>query len=148
MRRFGPPPPTPVWTNRLGAYGLIAHRGRLLAVRTDDPDHRLILPGGGVDPGEAPVRAMIREAREETGWTVRPLRRVAAFQRYVRAKEGGGWVRKVCQIYLCRPGVRAGAPTEPDHRPLFLPVGMAAQLLSVEGERELVARFAAALSEM
>lgn len=146
MRRYGEHPPVGTWTNRLGAYGLIPHRGRLLAVRTDDPEHGLILPGGGVDPGEAPVRALIREAREETGWTVRPVRRIAAFQRFVRGKDGSGWVRKVCQIYLCAPGVRVGPPTEPDHRPLFVPVDLAARLLSIEGERATVGRLAASLA--
>ena len=42
-------------------------RGRVLVVRESDDPRRYALPGGAVDPGEAPQDAAIREAREEAG---------------------------------------------------------------------------------
>lgn len=49
---------------------IVAFRGGavLLITRRDEPfQGHLALPGGYIDPGEAPVTAAIREAEEETG---------------------------------------------------------------------------------
>jgi 8-oxo-dGTP pyrophosphatase MutT (NUDIX family) len=50
---------------------LLDDRGRTLLFRGCDPDrpHRSFwfIPGGGVDPGETPEEAALRELREETG---------------------------------------------------------------------------------
>ena len=146
MRRYGPDPvPVPAegltrWTDRKGAYGLVVdHRGAIV-VRTADPGHELILPGGGVDPGESPLRALHREIREETGWTVRPVRRLGAYLRFVRRRTDGTWLRKVCHVYLCRPALRLGPPSEPGHSPTRMRLADAAVLLSLEGERAFAAR--------
>jgi 8-oxo-dGTP pyrophosphatase MutT (NUDIX family) len=50
--------------------------GRLLLMRRAD-DGVWQLPGGAVDPGEAPAQALVREVYEETGLVVRPRRIVA-----------------------------------------------------------------------
>ncbi|MDQ3416745.1 MAG: NUDIX domain-containing protein [Actinomycetota bacterium] len=50
--------------------------GRLLLERRADSGD-WSLPGGAVDPGEAPAQALVREVREETGLVVRPWRLVA-----------------------------------------------------------------------
>lgn len=42
----------------------------LLTSFVDDPAGRWALPGGGIDPGEDPVRAVVREVWEETGQRV------------------------------------------------------------------------------
>lgn len=53
----------------VGAIALIEYDGRVLALRQT---HRtgLSLPGGLVDRGEQPHRALVREVREETGLDV------------------------------------------------------------------------------
>jgi len=59
---------------RVAAYGLIGLPGRVLLCRLSAsiPDFAgyWTLPGGGIDFGEDPEAAMIREVREETGLQV------------------------------------------------------------------------------
>lgn len=55
---------------RLAAYALIVDgEGRVLLTREPEGRHlgRWLLPGGGVEHGEHPEQAVIREVREETG---------------------------------------------------------------------------------
>src|SRR5581483_5544181 len=54
-----------------------APEGVLLLKRSDDG--RWALPGGAIDPGEAPAQALVREVYEETGLRVRPLRLLGVF---------------------------------------------------------------------
>ncbi len=49
----------------------------LLVRRRDVPVW--VLPGGGIDPGESPEQAAIREAKEETGLQVKTTRKVAEY---------------------------------------------------------------------
>lgn len=139
MRRYGEAwRPDAPYRERPGAYGLILRGRTMLIARTTQPGEEFQLPGGGVDPGETPLRALHREAMEETGWTLRPLRRLGAFQRYCFMPDYGVWARKVCHLYLCRPGLRVAAPVEPDHRPVWMDVVEAAERLYNPGDRAFV----------
>lgn len=59
---------------RISAYGLIVQDARILLCRISSRVPVDVgfwtLPGGGIDFGEAPVDAMVREVYEETGLTV------------------------------------------------------------------------------
>ena len=60
---------------RVAAYGLLVQEGKLLLCRLSkqlslDAGY-WTLPGGGLDFGEDPEAAMIRELKEETGFSVR-----------------------------------------------------------------------------
>jgi 8-oxo-dGTP pyrophosphatase MutT (NUDIX family) len=52
--------------------------GNVLLQRRRD-DGRWGLPGGAIEPGEAPAQALVREVFEETGLRVRPLRVLGVF---------------------------------------------------------------------
>lgn len=144
MRRFGEPWRAGApYRDRPGAYALVLDaRGRALVAATPNKGESLLLPGGGVDPGESTLPALLREVYEETGWSVRHLRRLGAFQRYAWMPDYAKWARKVCSIHLCRPGRRLGPPLEPDHAPRWMPLEEAARRLSVSGERWFAARLA------
>lgn len=64
----------PSRTQRLGAYAVALTNGRMLLTRISSngyPPGMWTLPGGGVDHGESPHDAMVRELYEETGLKAR-----------------------------------------------------------------------------
>jgi 8-oxo-dGTP diphosphatase len=144
MRRYGEPVLSDRrYRTRPGAYAVVLDaRGAVLITEQDAPEHEFQLPGGGIDPGEAPLRALHRECLEETGWRIRVERRLGAFQRYTYMPDYRMWARKICHVYLARPVRRHGAPSEPGHRAHWLDVATAIRLVANDGDRAFLARFA------
>lgn len=141
MRRHGPPPsPRVAYRDRPGAYGVLLREGRALLVRHG---RAVLLPGGGIDPGETPTRALAREVLEETGWRIGPARRVGLFSRYGWLPDYEYHARKIQHVFVARPTRRLGPPSEPGHAPFWAPADAAPGLLTVEGE---AAAMAAALA--
>lgn len=138
MKRYGPSPdPRLVYRERPGAYAvMLVGREMLLAEQNGD----LLLPGGGIEPGESVLQALHREILEETGWRAEPVHRLGAFTRYAWLNEERYWCRKIAHIYLCRPVRRLGPPLEPDHTPVWMDAADAIQALHQDGERVFAAR--------
>ena len=62
---------------RVGAYGVLTRSDQLLLTRISAKEYGAgmwTLPGGGIDHGEDPADAVVREVYEETSIRVRPLR--------------------------------------------------------------------------
>nr|WP_323777968.1 NUDIX hydrolase [Amylibacter sp.] len=146
MRRFGEPRKKGVlYRQRPGAYGVILQGQDLLLTLQNAEVPELQLPGGGMDPGETPTRALHREVFEETGYHITGLRRIGAYQRYTYMPEYSLWARKICHIYLCHPTLRIGDPTEPEHTAIWMPAVDAIQHLSNSGDRHFTEQLLRAL---
>ena len=136
IRRFGSPPePDKTYRRRPGAYALLPRDGALLLTVQYDPMPDVQLPGGGIDPGESPTAALHREVFEETGWHIAQPRKVGVFRLFTLMPEYDLWAEKICHIYLARPTVCMGPPTEIDHETLWLSPNDAAQTLKSPGDR-------------
>lgn len=125
---------------RPGVYAILPRGPDLLLTFQAEPLPELQLPGGGIDKGEDPVRALHREVYEETGWHIAAPRRVGAFRRFTFMPEYDLWAEKLCHIYVARPVLRMGPPVEPLHTAMWCPASEAVSLLSNEGERDFLRR--------
>lgn len=130
---------------RPGAYAMLVQGDSLLMTFQEEPEPEIQLPGGGIDPGESPIRALHREVMEETGWTIAAARRVGAYRRFAYMPEYDRWAEKLCTVYVARPVLRQGPPLEPGHSAIWIPVAEAADLACNEGERLFLRQLAAGL---
>ena len=70
---------------RVAAYAVVVAEERLLLTRLSErtgAEGRWNLPGGGLDPGESPVAAVVREVAEETGQVVGDVRLVEVMSQH------------------------------------------------------------------
>jgi 8-oxo-dGTP diphosphatase len=144
IRRFGEPVQQgQKYRRRPGVYAILCRGNDLLTTYQADPEPEFQLPGGGIDPGEHPLHALHREVFEETGWKIAPIRRLGAFRRFTYMPEYDLWAEKLCSVYLARPVLPLGPPTEPGHRAVWLPLADAMGQLGNPGDRAMMARFLA-----
>ena len=128
------------YRRRPGVYAVLLRGDSLLATIQAAPVPELQLPGGGIDPGEHPIAALHREVFEETGWKIADARRLGAFRRFTYMPEYDLWAEKLCTVYLARPVLRLGPPSEQGHTATWLPATDALRLLGNAGDRALLAR--------
>ena len=140
IRRYGEPAKTGQrYRRRPGVYAVLLRGDSILATFQQAPVPEFQLPGGGIDAGEQPVAALHREVIEETGWKIDVIRRIGAFRRFTYMPEYDLWAEKLCTVYLARPVLRLGPPSEAGHTAVWLPVAEAVARLGNPGDRAMLA---------
>lgn len=139
IRRFGEPvKPGQTYKRRPGIYAVLWLAGDILLTHQAAPTPEFQLPGGGIDAGEHPLHALHREVYEETGWAISPIRRLGAFRRFTYMPEYDLWAEKLCTLYLARPTLRRGPPSEAGHTAVWMPAKAALSQLGNSGDRHFV----------
>jgi len=99
--RFGDRRPDLKYRIRATAFGVVVNdEGKVACVRVDRGEGSYFdLPGGAIDGEETEAEALIREFREETGLTIKPIARIAeAAQAHLKSNgepvenKGGFWI--------------------------------------------------------
>lgn len=136
IRRVGPVPRSDKsYRLRPGAYAILPLKNRFLMVAQVGENVEVMLPGGGIDPGESPLQALHREVLEELGWRIAFPRRIGAFRRHVFMPEYNMWAEKLCHIYVARPIRQITEPIEKDHHPVVLSADDAVAALGNAGDQ-------------
>lgn len=136
IRRVGQPPKADkTYRLRAGAYAILPLKGRFLMVAQVTDGVEVMLPGGGIDPGESPLQALYREVLEEIGWRIARPRRLGAFRRFVFMPEYDLWAEKLCHIYVAHPVRQIKEPIEPDHHKMVLSGNEAVAALGNAGDQ-------------
>lgn len=85
MELFGEKRPGGEYRPRPSAYAVVIDQGRVALVREDSGWY---LPGGGIEPGETPSEALVREIREECSCAGRVLQALGRANEYVETPRG------------------------------------------------------------
>jgi 8-oxo-dGTP pyrophosphatase MutT (NUDIX family) len=100
-------------------------KGQILIVRANYGEMKLLLPGGGVELGETPEQAAVRELEEETGLiaNVMDLRPIATFVQLVPTESG--LVEGSLHLFETRKvrGEKFTAPTCEIHASGYMEIG-------------------------
>ena len=128
------------YRRRPGIYAILLRGDDILLTRQAEPDAEFQLPGGGIDAGEHPIPALHREVMEETGWRITGARRIGAFRRFCYMPDYGFWAEKLCSVYLARPTLHFGPPTEAGHTAHWMPARKAVEVLGNAGDRAMLAK--------
>ena len=123
---------------RAGAYAVIPDDlGRVACVRTE---YGLFLPGGGLEVGEDPVDAVVREVLEECGLRVEVVESLGPVEEYHSSRDGTEHWLLMDEFFRCRVIDERIHPSEPDHVLEWVPRTVAAQEMLREGHRWILKR--------
>lgn len=121
------------YTVRPSAYGLIDDgRGQLAVVRTS---HGVFLPGGGIEEGEMPEQAVVREALEECALAVRAGDWAIYAVQFIYSESERTHFEKLSTFVDATVEAVASSATEADHTLEWVSLEAASQILTPESHR-------------
>ena len=121
---------------RPSAYAVIWDHGRLAIVR--QPLGGTFLPGGGIDAGETPEQAAIRETGEECGLIVQISSGVHRAIQFASSKDGHNCFEKRSWFFSAEVVRTAPELLTPNHETLWVSPEEAVRLLSHESHKYVV----------
>ena len=140
IKRYGEVPKSGVqYQHRPGVYAVLALGRSVLLTHQAEPVPEIQLPGGGVDPGEAPISALHREVFEETGYSISSPIKLGAYRRFTYMPEYDMWAEKLCHIYLAFPVRPHGPPREEGHVAVWMTPDTAIKSLYNDGDAAFLA---------
>ena len=127
---FGEPEPGVTYLVRPSAFGLVTDdRGRLAVVRTPQG---MFLPGGGIEAGETPAEAVVREAVEECALVVRIGGWKIHAVQFVYSEPEAKYFEKHCTFVDAVVESLAPSNSEPDHELVWMEPDAASGVMSHE----------------
>ncbi|KAA3639849.1 MAG: NUDIX domain-containing protein [Bacteroidetes bacterium] len=121
--------------DRPGSYVIMTREEELVMVRIIGWG-KYFLPGGGIDDGEQPEEALIREVKEETGYFVTDLEKICEAAEFIYSPVAGAYLNKQGVYYSARIlDQDVSLIIEEDHEIVYLPVAQALGLLHLESQQ-------------
>lgn len=124
-------------TIRHCAYAVLVNQAG--AIPVVEASEGIMLPGGGLDPGELHEHAVVREVEEECALQVCVAASLGEAIHFVSAKRQGGSVEKRKRYYVCE--IVASASSAPHHPVRWLPPDEALVALTSDADKWAVRRW-------
>ncbi len=121
--------------DRPGSYVIMTREEELVTVRITGWG-KYFLPGGGIDEGEHPEEALIRELKEETGYFVADLEKICEAAEFIYSPVAGAYLNKQGIYYSARiTDQDISLIIEDDLEIVYLPISEAINLLHLESQQ-------------
>jgi 8-oxo-dGTP diphosphatase len=121
--------------DRPGSYAIMPRGQEIVLVRIISWG-KYFLPGGGIEAGEYPEEALLREIQEETGFLVSALEKICEAAEYVYSPVVGTYLNKQGLYYTAKIiGQDTSLIIEDDLEMEYLPVDKAIEVLYLESQK-------------
>ncbi len=128
-----------IYTQRPGAYGILANDRNLLAIVKTSRGY--FLPGGGIEANESEEECLIREFIEEIGIKIKIKEKICSGDCYFYATTSNKYIESLGQFYKCEIEEILNVATEVDHELVWLDPNEAIQLLYLDNQKRAVQIF-------
>lgn len=118
MKIFGKPEDNMHYSHRPGAYGVLFNNDKKVAVV--EVSGRLLLPGGGIEPGEDPATALQREFEEETGIALENIQYMCQTGEYMFTLDGTRCEFIIADLFYATAHRVVSSPIEEDHKLVWI----------------------------